>query len=294
MKIFRYLGMAMFAMMLSVNFAACSSDDNDDDKQEDMKIVQKYIATEHWISDGSDEEITNVSYNDKNQVTVIDCVIKLSLHEGDVHTIHRTFTFDYDSHQIVYEEKLTNEYDGIKTEGYNNRYLYNFVMDAYGRIVEVSKNDASMFTARYKYDENNHLIGTENIYDPDKTLNHTGKIEFKFIWQDDNLVRMEDISDTGSSAVTNFEYGDIFNKGNIQMPVVSVDNLLFSEPEVSSILMSAGLFGKLSKNLPTSRSYSYIEDENFTYELDEQGFVKSMSMINDTIEQRRITYTYKN
>lgn len=53
MKTLRFIGMAIIAVIMSVNFAACSDDDEEDNKPNSEKIVGQWILTyeEGYITD---------------------------------------------------------------------------------------------------------------------------------------------------------------------------------------------------------------------------------------------------
>lgn len=132
-----------------------------------------------------------------------------------------------------------------------------------------------------------------------------------YIWQNENLVKAEVISqsfypsgnlDTSSSNSNTssyiFEYGNIINKGKIQpQRFISMWPFNYSDDNSYNIVMSSGLFGELSKNLPQKviRIFKNKDEEittvtNYTYELDDQGFVKSISSDNNRYVYSEFTY----
>lgn len=92
MRTFRLIGMALLAIMASVNFTACSND-NEPNTGDDVPVTQKYIEYRSYTysSDYGDRiESAELSYDEKNRLT--------SIKEGD-NSIY--YTIDYSSCTIT-------------------------------------------------------------------------------------------------------------------------------------------------------------------------------------------------
>lgn len=300
MKTLRFIVMAMFAVASSMNFTACSSSDDDDNggvgnigDNGKNNYVQKYITVlknieNYHNADGDTkrEYTYNVSYDD----------IRLKRIE---YSKDEYFDFDYRKFLITV---------GWLDLG-SCRTFYSFKIDDNACISEITDFYGKERDCKFTYNENRQLVR----YELNKTypIVHTTET-MNFIWEDDNLAKIEDekvevyyegTSEETSSSMSRsfiFEYGNISNKGNIiLLPYdLNMDPFYFNNRYVCSIVMSSGLLGTLSKNLPTKFTEYYKDSKRgsvttYTYELDEDGFVKSVK----TNSHNQIVYsefTYKN
>lgn len=312
MKTLRFIVMAMFAVALSMNFTACSSSDGDDNggvgnQDGNSDSTQKYITVQKSksISGFNEagerifyENIFNVSYDD-GLLTRIDCSNSsnywvfnygklqiewnyLTTEAGSDYTHYRTTSYDF---TIGDNACITK----IKDHGYRTAY----------------KIQSSI---QLKYNENRQLVSS--VYKQDE--NDSGTTS-NYTWENGNLVKVEELYESYQT-YTYFEYGNTPNKGNIMPHDYYMNNWPFNDivvENVFNIVMSSGLFGVLSKNLPTKVTqihkgkyeygdykgeYEYEETVNYTYELDEQGFVKSVNAKNDRSDAYvySSSFTYKN
>ena len=99
MKTLRFIGMALSAVILSVNFAACS-DDDEDVQGGDTSITQKYIVSQTFLNSfphmsGSEHSAT-ASYDENNRLSRIN---DMSNSMGDDYDgwDKATIIFDYDN-----------------------------------------------------------------------------------------------------------------------------------------------------------------------------------------------------
>lgn len=283
MKTLKFIVMALFAVVLSMNFAACSSSDGDDDggqeNQENQgnqggssNYVQKYITAQQseYVNSRNEnvKEQFNVSYNAENLLTEIDYRYYATNNKTFDET-HANWKFNYDLFNI--SELVVN---GGGTIGGMSNYSqhgnsWTFVRNEKGHIIAITQGKTDTYT--FAYDENDHLVGSVRDYSGSKTTT-------VFTWQNDNLVEIKEESSGGYFRTYSFKYGNTANKWNIQ-PCRCWSIEPFNNYN-TNIVMSSGLFGKLSKNLPTSISYNFIPAyeswiKSYTYEVDEQGYVRS-------------------
>lgn len=263
--------MALLAIVLSANLAACS-DDDEDVQGGDTSITQKYIVSQtfisHYPNQANNEYSATASYDENNRLSRINDI------DGTA-TI-----FDYENFKISFRSKNNTGYRDTE---------FSFKMNESGCITEmteISTDDKSQFT----YDGENHLVSS-TYYNAVGKYTETST----YTWQDGNLVRGEDnCHDRQNSFYIN--YSNTINKGNIQPYYgLLVNNSLwriFPTERIGNILMSSGLFGKLSRNLPSQSSsisiYQYGNDswtDNYTYQLDSRGFVSSVSMTSEGSEE---------
>lgn len=295
MRIFRFVGRTMFAALLVVNITACSSGDDDNDagmnsqenkesnnnqeNQENQGVVwnfeQKYIKrlqTDYIapnINYQSCVEIYDVSYNEYNLLSKIDRTIEYP---------NRTEISDH------------WEFDYGKLEITHKKDIYSFSIGNNGCITEIKikspKGDgAPKYKSTFRYDEERNLISV--ICDTEyggNFSNLSGIRTYLFTWNNGNLVEYKTNYEGGQNIVilgdgiTKYEYGSLVNKGMIA-PYFGAFTLRPFNSIASSIVMSCGLFGNVSRNLMTRVGNSdYID---YTYGLDEQGFVTSMDRSSD-------------
>lgn len=62
MKIFKLLGMAILAIVMSVGFIACSSDDDNEDGGNNTSLVGKWKS--EWIGETADEKTFDLNNTD--------------------------------------------------------------------------------------------------------------------------------------------------------------------------------------------------------------------------------------
>ena len=309
MKTLKFIVMAMFAVALSMSFTACSSSDGDDDGgqenqesngnqsgNENNDYIQKYITVKQskYVDNinsngeiGISEQTVNVSYDD----------ILLTRIDWSNTNINQYWVFDYGTSKII------NKYHNIT----DNYYDYSFTIDDNFCITKIESPDytSSIMNVlhhhkeniQFKYNEGRQLISSEHnsisyitTLDGSESITSGSKQTVNYSWKNGNLVKVVvenreyDISSEEYNECYNdtyiFEYGNISNKGNIQ-PNEIIANIWPFDNIIQSIVMSSGLFGVLSKNLPTKVILNDEISMNFTYELDEQGFVKSVSAKGD-------------
>lgn len=296
MKTLRFIVMAMSAVALSMNFTACSSSDGDDNggvgnQDGDLNFTQKYITeqkSKYLDSNGETNEQTfNVSYDD-GLLTKIDCSNSSNY-----------WVFNYGKLQIE-RYYLTTEAGSDYT--HYNSTSYDFTIGDNACITKIKDHDYRtpykiQSSIQLKYNESRQLVSS--VYKQDEKDSGTTT---NYTWENGNLVKVEELEESNQT-YTYLEYGNTPNKGNIMPHDYSINIGMnntwpFNDvvENVFNIVMSSGLFGVLSKNLPTKVTqihkgkyeygdykgeYEYEETVNYTYELDEQGFVKSVSAKGD-------------
>lgn len=114
------------------------------------------------------------------------------------------------------------------------------------------------------------------------TYSVTGRkdIDEKFTYNGEGLLTND------SDGYDNIEYTDIPNTGNLFLSYF--DN----EPLDIDGLFHAGLLGNASKRLPKV-AYVGRDNDTFTYELDEDGYVKSCTIVRKSYDDKIYTYTWK-
>lgn len=314
MKTLKFIVMAMFAVALSMNFTACSSSDGDDNgsvenQDGNSNFTQKYITVQKskYVEPNGEtnEQTFNVSYDD-GLLTRIDCSNSSNY-----------WVFDYGKLQIERYYLITEA--GSDYTHYNSTSYY-FTIGDNACITKIKEHGYSIPNPPYhiqssiqlKYNENRQLVSS--VYKLNEEASGTTT---NYTWENGNLVKVETLEES-EQFYTYLEYGNTPNKGNIMPHDYSMNKWPFEDrvvENVFNIVMSSGLFGVLSKNLPTKVTqihkgkyeygdykgeYEYEETVNYTYELDELGFVKSVNAKGDWSDDytRSLVYsssfTYKN
>lgn len=310
MKTLRFIVMAMFAVALSMSFTACSSSDGDDGESEEN------IGND--ANKGNQENNGGQENQDKNNIKYIET--QKSQQTDQVDLFNSTFDISYDEKRLKEINGSTNcngcsntdthwyfDYDKCiishSGSGYPNR-TYSFVIGSNACITKISSSEECII---FTYNEDRQLVRYE------KTNSDNTEYYTNFIWNNGNLVGIE-----GSTYMWSLEYNNITNKGNIQplyhfasiwpfeqFPIIqtfaggpySFPSYTNISIDFTNIIMSSGLFGVSSKELPSKAIYTYKgkygHTRNFTYELDEMGFVKT---INSDYSYGFISssFTYKN
>ena len=66
MRIIKFLSMALFAIVMSVGFIACSSDDDNDEGGNNASLVGKWKS--EWIGENADEKTFDLNNTDVDEV----------------------------------------------------------------------------------------------------------------------------------------------------------------------------------------------------------------------------------
>lgn len=66
MKVLKFLGMALLAIVMSVGFIACSSDDDNDGGSNNTSLVGKWKSA--WIGENADEKTFDLNNTDVDEV----------------------------------------------------------------------------------------------------------------------------------------------------------------------------------------------------------------------------------
>ena len=169
MKTLRFIGMALFAILMCVNFAACSSGDEDPTNENDLPIEndskQKLIAS-LTISG----KTFNFTYNTKNQLISVSEVgnnNKIDFEWSDTQ-IKATPTNKYETEPVIYTlkngviasvggNKLTYDKDNHLISANNDNWTWS--NGNISKFVHKNDNETQTYTYTYYTDkENKHPI----------------------------------------------------------------------------------------------------------------------------------------
>ena len=248
MKTFRMIGMALFAVLMCVNFASCSSDDNlseEPEKEEGGVVV-------------SGKKLTKIVFKSDN---------------GDNYTETYTFSYDNQGRLIeateIYEdeyEKETDTYqftwgdDAIKVNERSNggSYADNYTLTLKDGLVQSSTNDDEIFT----YNQSNRFVRGENEWSTTTA-----------IWDGSKLMSVTEDDDDDATLT----YEKSCQKGYFPFIASIIDfscvPLFMAHPEIA---------GMRTNQLPASITWTYsgydddTETSILSYEFDNEGYVSKI------------------
>ena len=233
MKTFRFIGMAIFAVLICVNFVACSS--SDDDPTNEKEPTNENTTNQKLISSLTIEKTTfNFTYNEKKQLV---SVAKVG---GKTNKIE----FEWSDSQIV--ATPTNEWNEIP-------------------VCYLLKN--GIITSVYNSEGENELT-----YDKDKHLTKVNDDD-TWTWSNGNISKfVHEYNDYKPDTYTYSYYTDKENKHPIvDMSSARLYYAGMLEYDELVFIAHPSLLGKTNKNLIKTRTEGNYTDE-YTYELDNNGY----------------------
>lgn len=265
MKTFRFLGMALLAVVMCVNFAACSSDDDEIIKDDDGVITsEKRLVEMKEAYDDKDDvhvDIMTFSYDSKGKLITV--VQKCSDdNSNDITNItwgENTVTESRDGESITYSLTDGLARTGSETDGDNCSFAYN------------SSKQLTTYQYGDKYDTTTRTL----------------------IWDNGKVTKM-DYDKESSEIIT---YGNETCKGYFPLMVAMI------EDDFKVMLAHPELVGMRTTQLPKQSTYkegNYEETATFTYKLDKDGYLESCTANNiekdgsgGITDTYTITYTFK-
>lgn len=254
MKTFRLIGMALFAVLMCVNFAACSSDDDPTEepgKEEGGVVVsgKKLTKIVGKSGDGPYSETYTFSYDNKGRL--IEAIV---VEEEIGYKDTETYRFTWGD-------------DAIKTSwtSNNSSSSYSCTLILKNGLVQYEDYGDNDGVGTYTYNSSNRLI---KFSDDDDYWTTTA------IWDGDKLVS---ISDSENNAT--LKYGNSCKKGYFPFVATMMEAgesviLFIAHPEIA---------GMRTTQLPTSltwadEGYGETTSETTTmeYELDKEGYISKI------------------
>lgn len=246
MKTLRKIGMALFAVLVSVNFTACSEEDDSTDGGGVVAGGKKLTKLVMTNSAYAETETYTFSYDSKGQLIN---AISIFEREGE------RYTSDY---QLIWGD------DAIKiSERYGEDVDYYTATLDKGLIERMDVNSG---------DYNNYCIMTYNQAKRLVKGEEKDDYEVNAIWDGDKLMS---ISEDGYE--TTFVYQETQNKGyfpfySMLMDIIECDVLYMAHPE---------LCGMRTTQLPASWTIinrNETETMNATYEFNKDGYISKMNI----------------
>ena len=254
MKTLRFIGMVLFAVLMCVNFASCSSDDDPTEEKEEGGVVvsgKKLVKIIYKSTDDSYSETYTFSYDNKGRL-----VAATIMEAEEDNSSTDTFDFIWGDDVVKVTEKSTYSYS-------NSTYTESYILILKNGLVQYEDygNDG---TGTYTYNSSNRFVkfsdggyGTETA-----------------IWDGDNLVATSDGDD--DSKLT---YGETCSKGYFPFIATIIDAgkceaLFMAHPEIA---------GMRTTQLPTSITWTYdgyygTESETSTmeYKFNKEGYISKI------------------
>lgn len=262
MKTLRLLGMALIAILVSVNFASCSSDDDEEPtKNDDGIITNQKRLVELTETNGHDTNTWSFSYDSKGRL--------ISIVEKDYDSSNSDITNITWGENTVKEssngESITYSLtDGLVRSGSeSNGRDYSFAYNSSKQLITYQYSD--------EYDSNTRTL----------------------TWENGKVTKM-DYDKESSEIIT---YGNETCKGYFPLMVLSVEDdfkVMIAHPEL--VGMRATQLPKQS----TYKEGNYEETATFTYKLDKDGYLESCTVNNiekngsgGITDTYTTTYTFK-
>ena len=248
MKTFRFIGMALFAILMCVNFASCSSSDDEPEVENESGVVTNAKRLAEMKMDEEGEDITwTFSYDEKGKLTTI---------KG----IEIDSEFD---HQGTFTRNLTWG-DGIifYKNGHDN---ITFTLSN-GLITSAESEDGDLTDATFTYNSSKQLITFKDEQDYDIYINN-------YTWEDGKLTKITD----EDGDVIQLSYNNKTCKG--YFPVIAFGDDLVDDNEFFAA--HPELIGMRTNQLPIKAYAKWGDEEEiteFSYTFTNDGYVESCTV----------------
>lgn len=246
MKTFRMIGMALFAVLMCVNFAACSSSDDDEpevDNESGVVTNGKKLIEIKEVDDDGWFDVYSLSYDSKGRL------ISIVGKESDSNS-NDIISFTWGENTII--------------ESYGTESITYSLTD--NLIRKVKETDGCNST--FAYNSSKQLTDDTHTHSYGETSSQT------YSWQGGKLVGMTYNDEYDNEKVT-ITYGNKTCKGFFPLAGFLVEDdyrLLLAHPELVGLR-----FTNLPSKIETKgEDYSYTETCSYTF--DDDGYLESMTV----------------
>ncbi|WP_455669666.1 hypothetical protein [Phocaeicola sp.] len=272
MRTFRLLGMALIAILVSVNFTACSSDDDEIIKDDDGVITNEKKLVEMQETYKEYTNIMTFSYDSKGKlISIVEKDYDSS--KSDIINItwgENTVTESEDGESITYSLTDGLVRTGLETDGYKYSFAYN----------------SSKQLTTYQYGDK-HDSSTRT-----------------FAWENGRVTKI--VYDGEISEIT---YDSKTCKGYFPLMVLMVEDdfkVMLAHPELIGMRITQLPSQSYSKDIQKGEYYDdYIKETNkyeniyesttkFTYKLNSDGYVESVTMVETDVQTSKYSFQDKN
>ena len=234
--------MAIVAVIMSVNFTACS--DDDDEGEGNNGTSKKFISATYESGDASSFE-----YDNQGRITK---------EVWDEYELRQEITeFTYEANRII-----ATAYDISSSSSADEKWITNYELKdgIIASKVEYNPEGEAIVNVKYNYDSSKQLVSIEYS----NSYNTNSEKLVKFIWQNGNITSMFD-DDATELSYTSLPYQFLGEATNVFDPDL-INNTLFAQ----------GFYGKCLTNLvKTERGYDHYD---YIYTTDEEGYVTKVIM----------------
>ena len=248
MKTFRFIGMALFAVLMCVNLASCSSSDDPTDESPQYELVtsgKKLVKIEFTLSDPTNDFI-------------------------------EVWDFNYDSEGKLIEAIFTDSYENQTT----TRYTWNnSVIDVHEKR-DVQGGYTNDTEYEYTYNLKNGLV--QNLHDIkyDDTNRPKEIMGSTIMWDEDKLTRIStpyQVSENRTAYVsTQYYYAENGTTCNGYYPFIPLGPV--NKEEDFLFIIHPELVGMRSTQIPVSFLFSdgtsnTMTQGTYTNRLDDEGYI---------------------
>lgn len=256
MKTFRLIGMALLAIVMSANFTACSSDDDEITKDDDGVITneKKLVEVKEAYEDGTN--VMTLSYDSKGKlISIVEKDYDSS--KSDIINItwgENTVKESSNGESITYSLTDGLVRSGSESDGRDYSFAYN------------SSKQLTTYQYGDKYGSNTRTLTWEN-----------GKVT--------NITYNKDISE--------IVYSNQTCKGYFPLMALMVEDdfkLMIAHPEL------IGMRNNQLPSQTTYKEGNWEDKEEYSYKLNKDGYVESCTIIskrNGSTESYTTIYTFK-
>ncbi len=280
MKTFRLIGMALLAVVMSVNFTSCSDDDEPSKNDDGVITNQKQLVELRMTDEDGESVITEYSYDSNGKLV---SATNTEQYDGSTHT--STYTVTWGANKII--ESRNGEAITYTLEN--------------GLITHTSDSDGGdLDNADFTYNANKQLIKLINLHEVSDDYSYT--ITQSYTWQGEKLTKLiltdtENNSQYNDENINELSYSGKTCKGYLPIMVWTVDDLhplLEAHPELSGMRCN-----QLPDKVYSKDEYNE-ETAQYTYTFDKEGYLESCTEVStykrlDINETRTetIIYTFK-
>lgn len=259
MKTFRFIGMALFAVLMCVNFTSCSGGDDDptEEPEEGGVVVngKNLVKIVGKSANGSYSETYTFSYDNKGRLVAAKV---MEVEENDSST--DTFDFIWGDDVIKVTEKSTYSYS-------NSTYTESYILTLKNGLVQYEDyGDDDGGIGTYTYNSSNRFIK----FSDGEYWTETA------IWDGDKLVATSDGDDDGK-----LTYGKTCSKG--YFPFIAT---IIEAGECKALFMAhPEIVGMRTTQLPASITWTHTDDysgktdsetSTMEYEFDKEGYISKI------------------
>lgn len=229
-----------WAILTALSFSSCSKDDNGKKNDPDPEPTKEIRYVQSMVYQSPEGSLINGN----------------------------SLYFEYD------EQHRLTKYTLVRPNGWTQTFTLTYM----GNTIKVSMTGSDSFSGEFQLNSQGYVIkdhwGYTYEYDKDgylkRRLNNDGTINSTFTQQNGNLTSSLR-SNWAEETVTQYFYSSTKNLANFNL-----DDMLGVGDMDWELYLGLGLFGKNNTNLLTGHSAHCDVGNNFTYDIDKDGYVTAV------------------